>query len=50
MICCQSLRWGAPGHPLTPSLDIALPKGSLTAVVGANGGGKSSLLKVIAGL
>ncbi|WP_433737908.1 metal ABC transporter ATP-binding protein [Pseudomonas putida] len=50
MIHCQSLRWGAPGQPLTPALDIALPKGSLTAVIGANGCGKSSLLKVIAGL
>jgi zinc/manganese transport system ATP-binding protein len=27
-----------------------LPKGSLTAVIGANGSGKSSLLKVVAGL
>ncbi|WP_419712747.1 metal ABC transporter ATP-binding protein [Pseudomonas sp. NFX224] len=50
MIRCQHLRWGAPGQPLTPSLDIELPKGSLTAVIGANGSGKSSLLKVIAGL
>ncbi|MHC8336701.1 metal ABC transporter ATP-binding protein [Pseudomonas sp. HLT2-19-2] len=50
MIHCQSLRWGAPGQPLTPPVDFELPKGSLTAVIGANGSGKSSLLKVIAGL
>jgi zinc/manganese transport system ATP-binding protein len=50
MIRCQTLRWGAPGQPLTPSVDFQLPKGSLTAVIGANGSGKSSLLKVIAGL
>ncbi|MGF6397604.1 ABC-type Mn2+/Zn2+ transport system ATPase subunit [Pseudomonas frederiksbergensis] len=50
MIQCQALRWGAPGQPLTPSVDFQLPKGSLTAVIGANGSGKSSLLKVIAGL
>ncbi|HEF4761455.1 TPA: ATP-binding cassette domain-containing protein [Pseudomonas putida] len=50
MIRCQALRWGAPGQPLTPALNIELPKGSLTAVIGANGCGKSSLLKVIAGL
>jgi zinc/manganese transport system ATP-binding protein len=50
MIRCQALRWGAPGHPLTPAVDFELPKGSLTAVIGANGSGKSSLLKVIAGL
>ncbi|MBC3346278.1 ATP-binding cassette domain-containing protein [Pseudomonas sp. SWRI196] len=50
MIRCQSLRWGAPGHPLTPPLNIERPAGSLTAIVGANGAGKSSLLKVLAGL
>ena len=31
-------------------MDFELAKGSLTAVIGANGSGKSSLLKVIAGL
>ncbi|MHC8408709.1 metal ABC transporter ATP-binding protein [Pseudomonas sp. Hz4] len=50
MIHCQALRWGAPGQPLTPPVDFELPTGSLTAVIGANGSGKSSLLKVIAGL
>ncbi|CAN7160087.1 ATP-binding cassette domain-containing protein [Pseudomonas sp. LjRoot277] len=50
MIHCQALRWGAPGQPLTPPVDFELAKGSLTAVIGANGSGKSSLLKVIAGL
>jgi zinc/manganese transport system ATP-binding protein len=50
MIGCHALRWGAPAQPLTPALDFELPKGSLTAIIGANGSGKSSLLKVIAGL
>lgn len=50
MIRCQALRWGAPSQPLTPPVDFELPKGSLTAVIGANGTGKSSLLKVFAGL
>jgi ABC-type Mn2+/Zn2+ transport system ATPase subunit len=50
MIRCQSLRWGAPGQPLTPAVNFELAKGSLTGVIGANGSGKSSLLKVIAGL
>lgn len=50
MIRCRNLTWGAPGQPLTPALDVALDKGSLTAVIGANGCGKSSLLKVLAGL
>ncbi|MDT8908248.1 ATP-binding cassette domain-containing protein [Pseudomonas fluorescens] len=50
MIDCQALRWGPPGRPLTPALYLERPTGSLTAIVGANGSGKSSLLKVMAGL
>ncbi|WP_137817500.1 metal ABC transporter ATP-binding protein [Pseudomonas sp. 2FG] len=50
MIRCRALQWGPPGRPLTPALELSLPAGSLTAVIGANGCGKSSLLKVIAGL
>ena len=50
MITCNSLRWGAPGQPLTPAVDFTLETGSLTGVIGPNGCGKSSLLKVIAGL
>ncbi|AZC25153.1 metal ABC transporter ATP-binding protein [Pseudomonas sessilinigenes] len=50
MLRCHALRWGAPGQPLTPPLDLHLASGSLTAIIGANGSGKSSLLKVIAGL
>ncbi len=50
MIICNALRWGAPSQPLTPAVDLKLEKGSLTGIIGANGTGKSSLLKVIAGL
>lgn len=50
MIRCQSLSWGAPGQPLTSPLNLEFETGSLTAIIGANGCGKSSLLKVIAGL
>lgn len=50
MIRVQSLSWGAPGQPLTPPLNLQLEDGSLTAIIGVNGSGKSSLLKVIAGL
>src|SRR3546814_439385 len=50
MIECHSLQWGSGRHPLTPPLDLRLAAGSLTAVIGSNGSGKSSLLKVLAGL
>ena len=50
MIHCQALQWGTAGQPLTPPLDLDLHAGSLTAIIGHNGCGKSSLLKVIAGL
>ena len=50
MIRCQHLSWGAPGQPLTSPLTLEFESGSLTAIIGANGCGKSSLLKVIAGL
>ncbi|MES2821276.1 MAG: ATP-binding cassette domain-containing protein [Pseudomonadota bacterium] len=50
MIHCQHLLWGPTGQPLTPPLDLQLKTGSLTGVIGSNGCGKSSLLKVIAGL
>ena len=49
MIECHGLQWGS-GRPLTPPLDLQLAAGSLTAVIGSNGSGKSSLLKVLAGL
>ena len=50
MIRCQQLQWGTNARPLTPPLDLHLSAGSLSAVIGSNGCGKSSLLKVIAGL
>jgi len=50
MIECHSLQWGSGRHPLTPPLDLRLAAGSLTAVIGSNGSGKSSLLKVLAGV
>ena len=50
MIRCQHLQWGPRGQPLTLPLELHLPSGSLTGLIGSNGCGKSSLLTVIAGL
>lgn len=50
MIRCRDLQWGHGNRPLTPPLNLHLAGGSLSAIIGANGCGKSSLLEVIAGL
>lgn len=49
MIHGRQLQWGPSGRPLTPPLDLHLAAGSLTGIIGRNGCGKSSLLKLIAG-
>ena len=41
---------GYEDRPVLEHVDVLLPPGSLTAIVGPNGGGKSTLLKLIAGL
>ena len=41
---------GYADRPVLEAVDLVLEPGSLTAIVGPNGGGKSTLLKLIAGL
>ncbi len=40
---------GYPGHPVLERVDLAVPAGSLLAVLGESGCGKSTLLRVVAG-
>jgi|GEM_PF-51757 len=42
------LKYG--GQPVWENVNIAVPAGKITAIVGPNGGGKTSLLQVLAGL
>ncbi|HMB54224.1 MAG TPA: peptidase domain-containing ABC transporter [Thermoanaerobaculia bacterium] len=39
----------APGKPVLSGVDLVLPAGSVTAVVGASGCGKTTLLRLLAG-
>mgnify|MGYP000427209633 FL=1 len=46
----SDLTLGYAGHPAVHHLSGPVPRGSLTAVVGANGSGKSTLMKGIVGM
>ncbi|MCS6758535.1 MAG: metal ABC transporter ATP-binding protein [Candidatus Devosia euplotis] len=46
----SDLTLGYAGHPAVHYLSGLVPKGSMTAVVGANGSGKSTLMKGIVGM
>ena len=43
-------RYGRAGKPLFQGLDLQLPAGTICGMLGANGAGKSSLLRLLAGL
>ena len=47
---CEGLTVGYGGSPVFEQLDLTLPPGAFTAIIGGNGSGKSTLLKSIAGL
>ncbi|WP_145544204.1 metal ABC transporter ATP-binding protein [Yersinia frederiksenii] len=50
MINLRNTEIGYERHALTPPIDGCFMAGSLTAIIGANGTGKSTLLKTLAGL
>jgi putative hydroxymethylpyrimidine transport system ATP-binding protein len=49
-VAVEAARLVYGGRPLFDGLDLALPAGRLTALLGPSGVGKSSLLRLIAGL
>ena len=50
ILSVSGLRAGYPGNTVLKGLDLAVPEGRITAIVGPNGHGKSTLLRAISGL
>ncbi|MFB1487657.1 MULTISPECIES: ABC transporter ATP-binding protein [unclassified Thiocapsa] len=50
MLAIEALHFGYPGAPVLSGLSAQAPPGALTAVLGPNGVGKSTLLKLVAGI
>ncbi len=51
MLILENVRKSfGPGRPVLDAVDLEFPAGSATAIVGATGGGKSTLLRLLSGL
>jgi branched-chain amino acid transport system ATP-binding protein len=50
MLELRGLTAGYGGNPVVHGVDLAVREGEIVALVGANGGGKSTLVKAISGL
>src|SRR5438309_10452624 len=49
-IAVQDLTIGYDGHPVLTDISLSVKRGSFAAILGANGPGKSTLLKTLLGL
>lgn len=51
MLKLKNIHWKTPeGEEILKGIDLSIPAGKLTVITGPNGGGKTSLAKIIAGL
>lgn len=51
MLRLEHVGWSAPdGKPVLKNVDLSVPKGKLVVITGPNGGGKTTLAKLIAGI
>lgn len=49
-LSCERLCWGIPGREIVHDVTARLAPGRVTALIGVNGSGKTSLLHLLAGL
>lgn len=51
MLILENITWRVPdGEQILRGVDLVIPSGGLTVITGPNGGGKTSLAKIVAGL
>ncbi len=51
MLTLENVGWTAPdGEEILRNISLEIPEGKMTVITGPNGGGKTSLAKIIAGL
>ena len=51
MLELKNIKWSLPdGEEILKGIDMTIPDGELTVITGPNGGGKTSLAKLIAGI
>ena len=51
MLTMEGITWHAPGGiPIVDNIDLTIPDGKLVVITGPNGGGKTTMAKLIAGL
>lgn len=51
MLILENITWKTPdGDSILKGVDLVIPSGGLTVITGPNGGGKTSLAKIVAGL
>ena len=51
MLCLKNISWKSPdGRQIIKNLDLTVPDGKLVVITGPNGGGKTTIAKIIAGI